>query len=679
MKAIKILALFLIIVIQCHGQSPSQDNSSWEIQVTKADKYVPIALSSGRIGLLPSDEPFRVSSIVLNNVYDKESELGVSKILYGVNFANLEMAIDDEVVDSKSITSWKQVLNMKEAYLETSFIFRDKAQISYRIYALRNMPFAAIIDISVRPLKNPVRMTAAGIINTPAGDNVQHATFRTLKDNEITMPLLQTTAGSPFGRHLIAGTASFLFENNESPALTHQESTKTEHSLSFQRVIKPGESYNFAWAGAVCSTQDFSDPQNESERMVIYLLRGNKDKVLKEHTLEWEKLWQGDIIVEGNAADQQDIRLALYHLYAFSRPDSDLSIPPMGLSSTIYNGHIFWDTELWMLPPLMTFHPETAASVLNYRFNRLDKARNKARNYGYKGAMFPWESDDTGDEATPSWALTGTFEHHVTADIGIAFWNYYRVTGDKEWLRSKGYPVMKEVADFWISRAEKRPDGSWSINNVVGADEFAPNVDDNAFTNGSAKAILTYATQAAEILGITPPAAWKEVSMNLRFNYLKNQVMMEHSRYNGEVIKQVDVNLLAYPLEIVTDPAGILRDLLYYEPRISAEGPAMSHSILSILYSRMGNAERAYELFRKSFDPNKRPPFGALAETAQFDNTYFATGAGGMLQAVLFGFAGLHITDNGIVQKDPCLPGQWKSLTVKGAGSMKETFTVTHK
>lgn len=680
MKANRHIISLLILLqsIMLFGAGPD-DDSGWKIPVTNPHNYIGIALSNGRIGLMSSEIPFRVNSVVLNNVYDRESELGVSKILNGINFANLEIAIDGEVIDTTNISAWKQVLNMKEAYIETSFIFRDKAEIRYRIYALRNMPYIAMTDVEIKPLKEKIKLTVAGIITTPDDFHTEQSTFRVLKDNEIKMPLLQTTARSPFGRHLIAGTASFLFNNQESPLLEHKIISATEHRLFFTRGLGAKESFRFAWAGAVCTTADFSDPQNESERMVIYLMRDNKEKALTEHNRMWQDLWEGDIIVDGNADDQQDIRLALYHLYAFSRPDSDLSIPPMGLSSHIYNGHIFWDTELWMFPPILVFHPEIAESLLNYRFNRLGKARGKASNYGYRGAMFPWESDDTGEEATPSWALTGTFEHHITADVGIAFWNYYRATGDKTWLKQKGYPVIKEVADFWVSRAQKNADGSWSINNVVGANEFAPNVDDNAFTNGSAKTVLNYATRAAVVLGINPPAEWKEVADNLRFNFMKNGVMMEHSRYNGEVIKQADVNLLAYPLELLTDQESILRDLEYYEPRIAAEGPAMGASILSILYSRMGNGSRAYELFRKGFYPNKRQPFGALAETAQFNNTYFATGAGGMLQAVLFGFAGLHFTDDGIVQMQPCLPGEWESLTIKGFGKNNDTVTITRE
>ena len=137
-----------------------------------------------------------------------------------------------------------------------------------------------------------------------------------------------------------------------------------------------------------------------------------------------------------------------------------------------------------MYPPLLVLNQDIARSLVNYRSDRLEIAKKKAINFGYKGAMFPWESDDTGEEATPAWALTGTFEHHITADIGIAFWNYYRVTKNKKWLLERGYPLLKEVADYWVSRSTKNKDGSYSIKNVVGANEFAPNVDDNAFTNG---------------------------------------------------------------------------------------------------------------------------------------------------------------------------------------------------
>lgn len=151
---------------------------------------------------------------------------------------------------------------------------------------------------------------------------------------------------------------------------------------------------------------------------------------------------------------------------------------------------------------------------------------------------------------------------------------------------------------------------------------------------------------------------------------------MEHSKYTGDRIKQADANLLSYPLNIVNDRQAILKDLKCYEPKLAVEGPAMGRSVFAVIYARLGDAENAYQLFKESYEPNRHTPFGALSETATANNSYFATGAGGLLQIVLFGFGGLYFTDQGIIQKDPILPKEWKSLTITGVGIDKRTFVV---
>lgn len=678
MKYIFLSIYFVVFSLcLCLAQPAMPDGNPWQITVSNPESYVGIALSSGRIGIMPSSTPFKVESIILNNVYDKESAEGVSKILLGINFANLDVVIDGDTVSQTNIAGWKQTLNMNKALLTTSFQFKEKAEIEYTIYALRGLPYVGLVDVTVKALAENISISVAGKITCPTQYKDPSASFRILKDNEIKMPLLQTAAKSPFGRQTLATTSTFIF-NHEFPELNHSVKTSYSHQLSFDRKIDKGEIYNFGWCGAVCSSQDFSDPKSESERMVIYMMRGNKSSAINQHEMLWSKLWQGDIVIEGDLESQRDVRLALFHLYSFSRDDSNLSIAPMGLSSLNYNGHIFWDTELWMFPPLLVFNQEIANSLLNYRFDRLQKAKQKANNFGFEGAMFPWESDDTGEEATPTWALTGTFEHHITADVGIAFWNYFRVTNNLVWLKEKGFPVMSEVANFWVSRAEKNKDGSYSILNVVGPDEFAPNVDDNAFTNGSVKAALGFAIKASNLLGAKADPKWNEVAEHLKFNYFGNGVMKEHRDYKGEIIKQADVNLLAYPLELVTDEKTVKRDLEYYEPLISKEGPAMGLSVLSVIYARMGNSEKAFDLFKRSYIPNKRAPFGALAESATSNNPYFATGAGGLLQAVIFGFGGLHFTEAGIIETKHCLPKSWSKLIIKGVGPQKKTFVFEH-
>ncbi len=672
-----LLVILLQISITAYGQG-----DGWNITTSDKSDYTGIAVSNGRIGILTSKKPLEVQHIVLNNVYDMDPVSKVSRVLHGMNYGNLDIYIDNEKITEENISNWRQTLNMKEAAFTTSFTFMDKAEISCTIYALRNVQFTGYIDVKI-DAKKEINAKIVGKILTPWDYQIPEQSYKVLRDVETSMPILQSVAKSQFGAHIVSTSATFIWDDinssreHQRPKLYHEIVSEKENTLSFKKAVRKGESLGFSWTGAQCTTKDFSDPRSESERMVIFNLLTSREDLLQGHKDLWNELWKGDIIIEGDLKSQQDVRLALYHLYAFGRGDSDLSIAPMGLSLQFpYNGHIFWDTELWMFPPLLVFNQDIARSLVNYRSNRLDAAKRKAINYGYKGAMYPWESDDTGNEATPPFALTGTFEHHITADVGIAFWNYYRITKDKKWLTERGYPVLKEVADYWVSRVTQNPDGSYSIKNVVGANEFAPNVDDNAFTNGAAITVLNYATLAARELDIEADANWKLVADNIKIHKFKDGTTLEHSKYDGDLIKQADVNLLAYPLNIVNDKETLMKDLKYYEPKLAPEGPAMGKSVFAVIYARLGDADNAFRLFKESYVPNTRAPFGALSETATFNNSYFATGAGGMLQIILFGFGGLHFTEEGIIQKNPILPNQWKSLTIKGVGLEKKIYKI---
>jgi trehalose/maltose hydrolase-like predicted phosphorylase len=449
LSGVVLLIILLQMSIVTFGQS-----DGWNISTTDTSDYTGIAIANGRIGMLSSKRPLEIQHIILNNVYEKDPELKISQIVLGMNFGNLEIYIDGEKISNYNISNWRQTLNMKEAALTTSFIFKDKAVVSCTVYALRNVQYTGYIDIKIYA-KKAISIKATGKIETPSNFLKPLNTFKVLRDLETTMPILQSVATTQFGTHTVSTSATFIWpginssRENQRPELQHYIRSDFENTLSFSQDINAGASFNFAWTGAECTTKDFSDPKSESERMVIYNLLTPSPVLLKQHMDLWNELWKGDIIVEGDLQTQQDVRLALYHLYSFCRSGSDLSIAPMGLSLQIpYNGHIFWDTELWMFPPLLVLNQGISQSLVNYRSDRLEAAIRKAQNYGFKGAMFPWESDDTGEEATPPFALTGTFEHHITADVGIAFWNYYRVTRDKRWLLERGYPLLKKVADF---------------------------------------------------------------------------------------------------------------------------------------------------------------------------------------------------------------------------------------
>lgn len=647
---------------------------TWTISTSSKENYNGITLGNGRIGLVSSSQLFTVTDIVMNGVYDKENSEGVSRIVRGPLFTNLLLSIDGRQITDKNISSWTQTLDMKRANLRTQ-VQTDKADISYTLRALRNFPYMGMIVVEMLP-KTDCMLEVTNSTVFPGELQETSAIYKMLKDGKIELPVYTSQAKSLTGMQDLATCSAFLFDE-ERPLIYASYTASNQQAMSFNVQLQKGKSYRFALIGSVCSSRDFVNPKNEAERMAVFALQSDIDYFIEGHEKEWNRLWQSDIIIEGDDETQRDVRLALYNLYSFAGENTRLSIPPMGLSTvTGYNGHVFWDTELWMYPPLLMFNTQMARSCVDYRYDRLDKAIQRATLYGYNGCMFPWESDDSGEEATPTWCLTGTFEHHITADVGIAFWNYYRVTKDINWLRKEGFKVLKNIADFWTSRSVKNSDGSYSINNVVGANEFAPNVDDNAFTNGSAKVALECAVKAAKILGEKYDPQWEIVAKNLTFHYMDDGVMKENKTYNGEIIKQADVNLLSYPLGIISDNKSMRLNLDYYAPKIYEDGPAMGNAILAILSAKLGDKENAYKYFKASYLPNKRPPFGVLSESAFSNNPYFCTGAGGLLQVVLFGFGGLEITDNGIIQKNPILPSEWKSLTLKGIGPDKKSFVI---
>lgn len=677
MKDIKFWAVFITFLLLLFPASAANHvPDGWCIETQSRENYNGVTLANGRIGLVSGADLFVVSEIVLNGVYDREYAGGVSRLVRAPLYTGLQLKIEGQPVDHAAVSHWKQCLDMRHASLTTSVQYHG-VRIEYTLRALRNLPFMSLGEIAITPDKD-VDIELVNKVSFPEELRDGKSHFKMMRDAEAYMPVLVAEAESLTGMQQLATCSAFLFEPGTAGEADTRKVKGEDGNASFSKRLKKGETFRCALVGAACSSRDFADPKGEAERMVVFALRQPAAYLIEGHNVHWDDLWKSDIVIEGCPEDQQDVRLALYHLYSFQRKGSRLSVPPMGLSTVKgYNGHVFWDAELWMYPPVLLLNQDLAKAHIDYRSDRLAKAVQRAEMFGYQGAMYPWESDDYGEEATPTWCLTGTFEHHITADIGIAFWNYYRVTRDKDWLREEGYPVIRRVADFWVSRVSRNEDDSYSIKNVVGADEYAPNVDDNAFTNGAAKVALTNAVKAARVLQVQPDERWTKIADGIRFHYMNDGTMMEHSRYQGEMIKQADVNLLAYPLGIVTEPEVIKRDLAYYEEKIDkVNGPAMGSAILSVLHARLGDAEEAYRLFKKSYIPNRRPPFGVLSESPASNNPYFATGAGGMLQAVLYGFGGLELTDNGVEQRTPVLPKAWKSLTIKGVGMEKKDIII---
>jgi hypothetical protein len=401
-------------------------------------------------------------------------------------------------------------------------------------------------------------------------------------------------------------------------------------------------------------------------------------RLLDEHRAAWDALWQSDILIEGDAKAQEVAHSELYYLMASATADTAWSPGPCGLT-LCYAGHVFWDADTWIFPALLLLHPERAKPLVDFRERTLDAARQRARQRGFDGAMYPWESDpENGSEQTPHSAyVLGESEIHVNADVAIAQWQYYLATHDRDWLRAHGWPVIREVARFWASRATYNARGHrYEITHVNSVAESNTDIPNDTFTNVSAAKALSIATAAAGVLGERPDPLWSRVARGL---YIPLAPGGEHHlAFDPAVAGGSDEDFGGGPMALLFLPSLDLamgeqlrrNDYAHgIRPSSVARVGAASMAIAprSIAADTIGSEPDAAAWFATNFTGGTlKGPFNVRTETARNNVGYFLTGSGGYVQSLVYGFSGLRISELGLVQAyAPVLPASWTSLTLR--------------
>ena len=427
--------------------------------------------------------------------------------------------------------------------------------------------------------------------------------------------------------------------------------------------------------------------------------------LLARHRRAWRQRWvDADVVVHGDRRAQRELRFALYHLIIAADPESDrASVGARSLSGPGYRGHVFWDTEIFLLPFYIWTHPETARALLAYRYRTLPAARAKAARMGYAGALYAWESADTGEEVTPDFIwlpdgtrltiLTGVQEHHVAADVAWAVWHYWQVTGDDRFVEDMGAEIVVETARFWASRAVVGDDGRHHIREVIGPDEYHEGVDDDVFTNvlarwnlRAADALCDRFPAVAARLDVEPGEReqWGAVAAGLvelfdpdtrLYEQCEGFFSLDDERavdiaprpFTGElvlgverlrrtqVVKQADVLLLGVLLPDEVRPDVQEANYRYYEPRTS-HGSSLSPAMHALVAARVGDLDDAVAYFHLAGGVDLDNRMGNAA-----DGVHIAT-MGGLWQAAVFGFGGVR-ADGDAVRIDPRLPPVWDGLT----------------
>ncbi|WP_329355959.1 discoidin domain-containing protein [Streptomyces anulatus] len=456
--------------------------------------------------------------------------------------------------------------------------------------------------------------------------------------------------------------------------------------------VRAGRTYTFEKYVGVDTALTSRAPAEDAREAAHRAARRGWDRVFAANEAAWREAWSADVLVPGDRRLQGWLRSAQYGLLASTRRGSSDSIAPAGLTSDNYAGMVFWDAETWMFPGLLATRPELARPVVEYRYRTRDAARANAEKYGHRGLFYPWTSASRGrmDSECQSWdpphCLT---QNHLQGDVSLAVWQYYLATGDRDWLASRGWPLLRGIAEFWESRATANADGSYSVNDVAGPDEYSNGVDDGVFTNAVAATALRNATRAARILGRSAPAAWSKVADHLRIPYdAEKKVFLQYAGYNGSTIKQADTVLLTYPLEWPMEPGAAAATLDYYAARTDPDGPAMTDSVHAIDAAETGEPGcSTYTYLQRSVRPFMRGPYELFSEArgeksgaedplSGFPAEDFLTGKGGFLQVFTHGLTGLRLREDG-VRLDPMLPHRLREgVTLKGLRYRDATYEV---
>ena len=440
------------------------------------------------------------------------------------------------------------------------------------------------------------------------------------------------------------------------------------------------------------------------------------EMLLEAHKQAWQSYWQiSDVIIEGDDKAQQAIRYNIYQLRisAFSH-DSRYSIAAKGLTGFGYRGHIFHDTEIFMLPYFSYVHPEIARNLVIYRYRTLPGARAKARRNGYEGAQYAWESTLDGKEATPGAIvhpesgelieiLNGPLEIHISASIAHAAWQYWYITGDDDFMRDYGAEIVLSTAEFWGSRAEYHAENNdYEINDVIGPDEWHEHVNNNAFTNYMARRNMQIALDILHWLQSAAPDKaqeltreldltekrldhWRDVIARIRipqdertglfeqFDGFFQLEPLDQEKFKGrntsfqgilgvyevqpyQIIKQADVLMLLTVLDQQFDLHTKKVNWDYYFPITDHDfGSSLTPAFHVILACELGMTETAYQMFMKGTLVDLEDPRGNASEGIH------DACAGAVWQAAVLGFAGLRLAEDGFTT-DVHWPNGWTRL-----------------
>lgn len=649
-----------------------------------------------------------------------ELEAPISELVVAANWSRLYIEVEGQPlrIGEVELLSQRRVLDMRQGVLLREWRVRDAVG---RITSLRSLRFASFDNRHV--LVQQLRLTAENYSGTIALESLVDGQ---VSNENHTIHLDQTAAQAiPVGQLLALQTRqsgyTLAYATHAALHGPTGDAILGTPVLAEQRVgmrwewqAAPGHTYELHKLVACVTSRDSAQPEVQAAQLLEQLAAAGGSTLLAAHIRAWAARWAtADVQIEGDAETQRQVRFALYHLIGAAHPDERASVGARALTGERYRGHVFWDTETFVWPFYLFTEPNTARALLMYRYHTLDGARAKAHALGYRGALYAWESTDTGAETTPPFItvpglgrqqiLTGVQEHHLAADIAYAVVQYRQASGDDAFFVGYGAEMLLEIARFWASRASRGNDGRYHILTVIGPDEYHDSVNDNAYTNVMAQWSLRQGVAAAAELARAHPTQWAALAAKLALSdaelhswdevadglvtgfdtrtglfeqfagyyQLGTVDLRDHDTAEKtldvklgwealqklQALKQADVVMLLFLLWDSFSHEVCAANFRFYEPRTTHDS-SLSPSFHALVAARLGDLALADMYLRKAaridLDFTRKGWAGATG------GVHIAA-LGGIWQALAYGFAGMRPSDVGL-RFEPHIPPHWGAL-----------------
>jgi trehalose/maltose hydrolase-like predicted phosphorylase len=691
-------------------------------ELPAAESYFPTYLANGYVSTMSSPRgtegnPSFVVGLMDYSQHDIARPAAIpgwSEINYSADAAG-QSWLNQTKLSAKAFEAYQQTLDMYDATLRTRYRYTDDSARSTFIDVItlvsQSSPHLAATQMTITPqFTGTVRLSFTFTLWAPHQPRFALAelTAEQLKQalaangRDLIEPVNQVSADrAPIWYH---GDTQIVDDGGEARDLTLWLNARAEQGLTLSEAaaialppnvqstdvrvekspyqlsivvtlsVEKGRSYIFGKYVAV-SRQGWGADARESMERVKAAREQGFDVLLEDHRNAWHELWRTDIRVDGEANVQRALHSDLYYILSNSTVGTAWPVAACGLTPN-YAGHTFWDSDSWVFPVLLLLHPERAKPLVEFRRRTLEAAEDRARQYGGRGALYPWEADpETGVDYTPHFADGVSREIHIDADVAIAQWQYYQASGDRDWLRRSGWPVIKAIAQFWASRvwfnaATKR----YEILHVTSPDEAYDDVPNDSFTNASARKALHIATRAARVVGVKADPRWGEIARQLYIPFSSSE--QRHLDFDSKVPHDKvtwmgsSVSWLAYPNLDLPMSSQVRRndfDFQLRELQVHGNDPnEMMMTMLAVHAAELGDAAAAGTWIDRNLPGFLKPPFNVRSETVANNAGYLLASSAGFVQSILYGLTGLRLADRGLKPVYPAvLPDGWTSLRLE--------------